>query len=69
MNRLGNEHIWAFVASIVCGIGVASLLSGSKLPLGLIVVVVLLGLGATALRRRRLHGHRPAKRAPRSYTG
>lgn len=65
MHRLGNEHIWALVASIVCGIAVASLLTGSGLPLLLIVVVVLLGFGASALRRRMLHAHVGAERAPR----
>ena len=65
MHRVGNEHIWALVASIVCGIAVASLLTGSGLPLLLIVVVVLLGLGASALRRRMLHRHVNAESVPR----
>ena len=65
MHRLGNEHIWALVASIVCGIAVASLLTGSGLPLLLIVVVVGLGFGASALRRRMLHRHVTAESIPR----
>jgi hypothetical protein len=65
MHRLGNEHIWALVASIVCGIAVASLLTGSGLPLLLIVVVVGFGFGASALRRRVLHRHVTAESAPR----
>ncbi len=65
MHRVGNEHIWALVASVVCGIAVASLLSGSGLPLLLIVVVVLLGLGASSLRRRMLHQHVNAESVPR----
>lgn len=53
MHRVGNEFIWATVASIVCGIGLASLLSGSELPLLLIVLVVAAGAGLALYRRRR----------------
>jgi len=52
MHRVSNEFVWATVVSIVCGIGLASLLSGSGLPLLLIVVVVAIGAGVAAYRRR-----------------
>ncbi|MBA2295204.1 MAG: hypothetical protein H0W16_08715 [Actinobacteria bacterium] len=62
MQRVNNEFVWVTVVSIVCGIAVASLLSGSGLPLLLIVLVVALGAGVAALRRR---GHAPSAPMPR----
>lgn len=53
MRRVSNEIIWAGVASIVCGVLIASLLGGTGTPWILVVVVVALGLLVTTIRRRR----------------
>jgi len=71
MHRVNNEFVCATVVAIVCGIALASSLSGSGLPLLLIVLVVALGAGVAALRRHRrtlfaltLPGRRGAPRTP-----
>ena len=66
MHNRGNEFVWVTVVSIVCGIGLASLLSGSGLPLLLIVVVVAIGAGIAAYRRRGYAGRAPTIRLLRT---
>lgn len=61
MSRIGNEIVWAVVASVVCGALLASLLGGTPLPLIVILVAVAAGLAVTTLgRRRERRAYQPA---------
>ena len=57
-----NEVVWATVAAVVCGIVLASLLTGSGLPLLAIGVVVAAGATLAVLRRRRFSPYEESSR-------
>lgn len=53
MHRVSNEIIWTGVASVVCGVVIASLIGGAGTPWALLGIVVALGLVVTTVKSRR----------------